>query len=273
MIPGYNGIATVDEKHQIIVDAQAFGDAHEARHVEDVVDSIEKTFKGLDKNLDIYKEVVFTADSGFNSEAATAAVLDRKIDAYIADTGFRKRDPRFSNQQGYRAKSIDRRGTSKTRKYFSTADFHFSDKGDLICPARKPMELTKRYTYPKKGYTGLEYYGNERNCTGCSLRSKCIRGKKSVVRRIKIMDGANTAVQRMIERFDTDRGRHYYSRRMGTVEPVFANIRRNMGLDWFSVRGRVKVDTQWKLFALVHNIGKLAVHGSLEPAPAARRRR
>ena len=114
------------------------------------------------------------------------------------------------------------------------------------------------------GYTGLEYYGYERNCSACSLRSQCIRGKKSLVRRVKIMDSADTAVQRMIERFDTDRGRHCYSRRMGTVEPVFANIRRNIGLDWFSLRGRVQVDTQWKLFCLVHNIGKLAVHGSLK---------
>ena len=67
----------------------------------------------------------------------------------------------------------------------------------------------------------------------------------------------------MIERFDTDRGRHYYSRRMGTVEPVFANIRSNLGLDWFTLRGRETVDTQWKLFAMVHNIGKLTVYGQL----------
>ena len=84
------------------------------------------------------------------------------------------------------------------------------------------------------------------------------------MRNITIVDSAQTAAGRMIERFDTDRGRHYYSRRMGTVEPVFANIRSNLGLDRFSHRGRVKVDTQWKLFCLVHNIGKLAVHGDLK---------
>ena len=265
VIQGYNGIATVDTEHQIIVDAQAFGDGNEASHVEEVVESIEERFKQLDENLDIYDEVVLTADSGFNSEAATKEVLDRGIDAYIADTGFRKRDPRFANQQEHRAKSTDRRGTSKARKYFSAADFHFSDEGALICPAGTPMKLRPTpYVYRKKGYTGREYCGYERNCAACSLRSRCIRGKKSLVRRIKIMDSANTAVQRMIERFDTDRGRHYYSRRMGTVEPVFANIRSNIGLDWFSHRGRIKVDTQWKLFCLVHNIGKLAVHGALE---------
>ena len=72
-------------------------------------------------------------------------------------------------------------------------------------------------------------------------------------------------MQQMIDRFDTDRGRHHYSRRMGTVEPVFANIRRNLGLDWFSLRGKAKVDAQWKLFCLVHNIGKLTAYASLKP--------
>ena len=77
---------------------------------------------------------------------------------------------------------------------------------------------------------------------------------------ITIIDSANTSIQQMIERFDTGRGRHYYSRRMGTVEPVFANIRSNLGLDRFTLRGREKVDTQWKMFCMVHNIGKIAAH-------------
>ena len=68
VIQGYNGIATVDAKHQIVVDAQAFGDGHEAKHVEEVLESVDQTFKKL----------------------------DRGVDAYIADTHFRKRDPWFA---------------------------------------------------------------------------------------------------------------------------------------------------------------------------------
>ncbi|MCW5626851.1 MAG: transposase, partial [Burkholderiales bacterium] len=37
--------------------------------------------------------------------------------------------------------------------------------------------------------------------------------------------------------------------------------RHNKGLDRFTVRGREKVDGQWKLMCLVHNIAKLAHHG------------
>ena len=40
VIQGYNGIATVDEHHQIVVDTQAFGDVHEAAHVKEIIDSI-----------------------------------------------------------------------------------------------------------------------------------------------------------------------------------------------------------------------------------------
>ena len=61
----------------------------------------------------------------------------------------------------------------------------------------------------------------------------------------------------MIEKFDTDTGRFIYSRRMGIVEPVFGNIRNKYKFDRFTVRSKVKVDIQWKLACIVHNIGKL----------------
>lgn len=86
VIQGYNGIATVDENAQIVVDARAFGDWHEAKHVDEVLDSVDKTFRKLDPMRSIFKDVVVTADSGFHSEAATRAVFDRGVDAYIADT-------------------------------------------------------------------------------------------------------------------------------------------------------------------------------------------
>ena len=52
-----------------------------------------------------------------------------------------------------------------------------------------------------------------------------------------------------------------YGGRFATVEPVFGNLRHNKGLDRFTLRGKTKVDGQWKLFCLVHNIEKLAHHG------------
>ena len=65
------------------------------------------------------------------------------------------------------------------------------------------------------------------------------------------------AVERMRWKFDSVAGRQIYSRRMATVEPVFANLQ-NKGMRRFTLRGRKKVNAQWQLFAMVHNIEKIA---------------
>ncbi len=43
---------------------------------------------------------------------------------------------------------------------------------------------------------------------------------------------------------------------MGDVEPVFANFRKK-GMRRFILRGRVKVNAQWKALAMVHNLEKV----------------
>jgi hypothetical protein len=48
---------------------------------------------------------------------------------------------------------------------------------------------------------------------------------------------------------------------MGIVEPVFGNVCSTLGLNRFLLRGRIKVDIQWKLFAIVHNLLKIARYG------------
>ena len=65
----------------------------------------------------------------------------------------------------------------------------------------------------------------------------------------------------MKQRIDTPEGRALYGRRFAIVEPVFANLRHNKRLDRFTLRGRTKVNAQWQLYCLVHNIEKLAYQG------------
>ena len=42
---------------------------------------------------------------------------------------------------------------------------------------------------------------------------------------------------------------------------MFANLRHNKRRDRFTLKGGTKVNAQWKLYCLVHNIDKLAHHG------------
>ena len=65
----------------------------------------------------------------------------------------------------------------------------------------------------------------------------------------------------MKRKIDSKAGRAMITARFATMEPVFGNLRGNKRLDRFTLRGRSKVDGQWKLYCLVHNIEKLAHHG------------
>jgi hypothetical protein len=185
VIQGYSGIATIDTKHQIVVNAQAIGDGNEARHMETIVDSVRKTFRVLEPEENLFTSAVITADSGFNSETALQALIDRDIDAYIADPQFRKHDPQFSNQQEYRAKTIDRKRASKARNYFSADEFTFDGNGSLICPAGKPMKSRcPNWRDKAKRYTGHTYMGHREHCSACKKRSKCIRKKTTPARQV-----------------------------------------------------------------------------------------
>ncbi|WP_395345319.1 transposase [Ningiella sp. W23] len=64
-------------------------------------------------------------------------------------------------------------------------------------------------------------------------------------------------MQQMKDKIDSKPGRHQYGKRLGCVEPVFANITINEKMNYFTLRGKNKVNAQWKMYCLVHNIEKL----------------
>jgi hypothetical protein len=65
----------------------------------------------------------------------------------------------------------------------------------------------------------------------------------------------------MRKAIDSPRGRQLYSQRIGTVEPVFANLRHNKRLARVNHRGQGKVRKQRILYCMVHNIEKLSKAG------------
>ena len=157
------------------------------------------------------------------------------------------------------------------KKYFTPADFHFDEQsGQLFCPAGHPMWLRcPNYCANGGKHPGKTYMGYEKNCLNCPLRAQCIRKETTKARQVLIQDVQaselnNTA--RMRNKFDTPEGRSIYSKRMGIIEPVFGHIRGTKKLDRFTLRGRAKVNIQWLLYCIVHNITKLQVYGMLGQA-------
>ena len=146
-------------------------------------------------------------------------------------------------------------------------DFDYDRQaGTCICPAGKVLYQNGAGCI-HNGYIAAKFQGAQRDCIPCTERDKCLRTpEKTKTRQVCFFRGkadptAENYSDIMKRAIDSPEGKALYGRRFATVEPVFGNIRYNKGLDRFTLRGQKKVDTQWKLFCLVHNIEKLAHRG------------
>ena len=72
--------------------------------------------------------------------------------------------------------------------------------------------------------------------------------------------------ERMRQKLRTPTGRAIYARRKAIVEPVFGQIKDVRGFRRFLLRGFAKVDAEWSLICLTHNLLKLFRAG-WSPAP------
>jgi len=251
---GYSGIAVVDAAHQVIIEAQAHGTGAEQELLLPVLDACTAQ---CDENT------VFVADAGYHSEANLAALVERGIDALIADPRMRQRDERYAEQHKHRAKPDplhDKSRNAKASEVFGTDAFAVAeDYSHAICPAGQ--RLYRNGDCVVGGYRAVKFRAPASACSACSLRAQCLRKPATTLTRqfaVLIRRPQMTYTDAMRRRIDSDIGREQYGRRLGIVEPVFANLRHNKRLARFTLRGRAKVDGQWKLFALVHNIEKLA---------------
>jgi transposase len=73
--------------------------------------------------------------------------------------------------------------------------------------------------------------------------------------------------EKMAARLATPAGKSLYRRRAALVEPAFAQFFARFGR-YLNYRGRDAADTEIKLLATVHNLGKLLDHRRRHPAPA-----
>jgi len=262
VVQGYTGVAAVDEKHQVVVHAQAHGSGSE-----------QDALPGLLADLEALRtrQTMLTADSGYYSEANLRQLEIRGIEGYIPDNGYRKRDRRYAGQEQHRAKPDalwDKSENEKAKaKLFGPRDFQVAeDFTHLICPAGKRL-YRNGGNCNIEGRKAIRFSSAQRDCQNCALRVQCLRHpQRSKRRQVAIFMGKHasakeTASDRMRRRIDSERGREMIGRRFAAVEPVFGNVRANKHMNRFTLRGQKKVDAQWKLYCMIQNIEKLAHHG------------
>ena len=249
-IQGYNAQALVDREHQVILHAEAFGNGQDNQHLAPMVDGAKENLETIGQAEDYFEHKIFTADTNYHNQSTLEKCQEEKLDAYIPDRKFRTRDRRFATQSRYQPKK---------GKKFVLQDFKYDKAKDCyICPNGKILKLNvKRHIRDRNIYR--RYMADEKDCKHCSLKSRCFYRKNTKRRSLDVPIGAEESnfSKAMLEKVDSDRGRKIYPQRMAIVEPVFANIRTQKRMDRFTLRGKVKVNIQWMLYSMVHNIEKI----------------
>jgi transposase len=261
VIQGYDGVAATDGRHQVIVQAQAFGETQEHDLLKPMIEGVRKNFQKIGKEEDVFEKAKLLADSGFHTEKNMEMLVEEGIDAYVADNRFRKRDPRFADYERYKDEA--RKDWAKGKpKLFRTEDFIFDkDMRHCICPAGKRLYRSGADARAHR------FKGTQSTCVSCELRAKCIRNpEKTVIRQVAYFAGRTgdgpTFTDRMKRKIDSTVGRFLYGMRLAISEPPFSHITSALKLDRFTLRGKVKVNTQWNLFCIVHNLTKIHRYGA-----------
>jgi transposase len=258
VLQGYNAQAFVDSKHQIVLAAEAFA-SQDFDNLKPMLDVAKKNVIALGKEPSYFEGKELTADPNYHSFNSLKVCQDEKLDAYIPDIYYRKRDPRFAEQERFVKKEID--PNAKTR--FSAADFIFdASKRVYLCPNGKELTCHARAQVNRHRTYDL-YHARSEDCDACPLRLRCLKNADTLRRNlsIQVQNQSPNLIDQMKTKIDSEEGKRIYGRRLGIVEPVFSNICVQKRMHRFTLRSKRKVDVQWRLFALVHNIGKIHSFG------------
>jgi hypothetical protein len=145
------------------------------------------------------------------------------------------------------------------RKHQFRADhFDYDPEADaFICPNKQRLT----YLYTGKSKTANGYESDRRcyacqTCQDCPLKSECAKakGNRRIQISFKLLDFRRQARENLTSETDIA----LRKKRSVDVEMVFGHIKHNMRFRRFHLRGLEKVNIEWGLVCIAHNMRKLA---------------
>ena len=248
VIQGYNGIAVSDSKNQVIVAGNAYGSVSEGQFFPEMLEQTEVHMRTVKRKRKPLQETKILGDTAYFSEDNLQAAKKKEMEAIIPDEQFRNRDDKL--KEGERREGKER---------FDARYFEYVKRGNYyLCPNKKVLKYMGITKLNRN--EGKKYQSKSKDCKGCPYAERCIHSNKKQRKQrtlyIPISKYMENLAQKMREKIDKPKYRRIYSRRMQIVEPVFADITYCKGITRFTLRGQEKVNIQWQLYCIVHNIGK-----------------
>jgi hypothetical protein len=216
----------VDEDVQVIVAADVTNEPNDQKQL---LPMIEQTEQNTDASIDI-----LTADSGYSTADNLEKLEFYNIDAYIPDDTYQSRS----------------RG--KELSPFDKDHFIYDEASDVFtCPAGKVLKFWYTKREPKGDYRVYRCT----QCDSCQYFGQCTTSKRgrSIWRRL-----VDKKIKAMRSKLDSASGKAIYVKRKHIVEPVFGHIKAILGFSGFNLRGLKKVNAEFKLVAIAHNLKKIS---------------
>jgi transposase len=233
--PAYN--AQISTENQIIVNYTLHQNPTDTKTLKPHLENYQQTY-----GEQTFNELeTITADAGYGSEENYDALEDKGITAYVKYNTFEKEQDK--NYQ-------------KKHKTFSKENLYYNQEEDYyVCPMGQKMYKTHQsQKITEAGYKqNLSHY-QAQNCQGCPLRSQCFKAKGN--RSIERNHNLERHKQKTRELLLSETGIQKRKQRSADVEPVFAHLKHNNGFRRFSLKGIKKVELEFGLMAIAHNLRK-----------------
>jgi len=221
VVQGYNAQALVDSKHQVILAAEAFS-SQDHENLAPMLAGAKKNLRSIGKDETYFQGKQLTADSNYHSFNSLTLCQDEKIDAYIPDIQFRKRDPRFADQPRFQDGIHPRQRPVAKPSPFTSSDFSFDPIQQVyLCPHGKELTCHARNQTNRFRIYDV-YHARTQDCAACPLRAPCL-SKPTTSRRylsVPVDTQQPNLIDEMKAKIDTDQGKQIYARRLGIVELV-----------------------------------------------------
>jgi transposase len=188
-----------------------------------------------------YPEVL-VADAGYGSEENYAYLKEKRIAACVKYNT-------FHYEQKKRAK--------KKRKYQAENFSYEADTDQYICPqGRKLIYKDTRKYISDNGYESSRRIYECESCQDCPVKAECTKSKfnRQILVGVELLQLKKTAHDFLL----SPCGRELRSQRPIEVEAVFGRLKHDWGFRRFFLRGIEKVNTEWGILCLAHNIAKAA---------------
>lgn len=181
------------------------------------------------------------ADAGYGSEENYEFMEQNGIEAFVKYSYFHMEQKR-----------------SVAKNMFLPQNLYYNKGQDyFVCPMGQHLVKKGDGTrVSDNGYSSKVSYYQAANCNGCPLRGQCHKAKGN--RTIEVNFRLKELKQKAKERLVSDIGLYHRSKRPIEPEAVFGQLKSNNMFNRFSLRGLSKVNVEFGLMAIAHNLRKLA---------------